>query len=284
MKIRGHDIGVCSWSLRPTGLADLLQKLHALDLDHVQISLAPLFNMEPGARQDEIKRLRDEGITITSGQISFPGEDYTTIQTIRNTGGVVPSSLWEQRRETAKRAAELAAELGLPGISLHAGFIPQSNDPKYNAILARICEIADPVADAGVNILLETGQETPSELLQFLNDIRATNVGCNYDPANVILYGVGDPIDSVQTLGRHIRHVHVKDAEQSDTPGTHWGRETRLGRGQVPLGQLIEALDEVGYTGPLVIENEFDEDLEGIREAISALQELEQPPVSDLAV
>ena len=55
----------------------------------------------------------------------------------------------------------------------------------------------------------------------------------NFDPANMLLYGAGDPIEAVHVLGRHIAHVHVKDAILSDQPAVTWGKEVPFGAGQV---------------------------------------------------
>src|SRR5262249_59883502 len=109
------------------------------------------------------------------------------------------------------------------GVPTHLGAVPPSNDPTYGKILSRVAEVADALAKLGVSLLAETGQETASELLQFLNDLRRRNVEVNFDPANMILYGAGDPIDAIRVLGRHIRHVHVKDATLSDQPRMKWG-------------------------------------------------------------
>jgi sugar phosphate isomerase/epimerase len=274
MQVRNHDIGVCSWSLRPTGTADLLAKLRTLQVDHVQLALAPLLALDDNTRESELRLLRDSGIQITAGMINFPGEDYSTLISIHRTGGIVPDATWPQRKDLALRAGRLAAEMRLTGLSLHAGFIPQSNDPTYGPALNRICEIAEPLAPLGVHLLLETGQERASELLQFLNDLRCHNVACNFDPANLLMYGAGDPVDSVATLGRHIKHVHLKDAEISDQPGTTWGREVEFGRGQVPMQQILDALDDNGYAGALVIEREFEPTLASIRQAIELVQSL----------
>jgi sugar phosphate isomerase/epimerase len=88
------------------------------------------------------------------------------------------------------------------------------------------------------------------------------------------MYGVGDPVESIAVLGRHIQHVHLKDAELSDQPGTNWGKEVELGRGQVPMQQILDALDDVGYAGPLVIEGEYGPTLSNMREAIELVQSL----------
>jgi L-ribulose-5-phosphate 3-epimerase len=274
MQVRGHQIGICSWSLRPSGVGDLLAKLAALEIDHAHLSMGPLLALDESARNSELRLLRESGVTITAGQIGFPGEDYTSLISIRRTGGVVPDSTWPTRKELAIRAGRLAADLGVAGLSLHVGFLPQSNDPAYGPALARVCEIAEPLAPLGVRLLLETGQETANELLQFLNDLRCQNVSANFDPANLLLYGVGDPLESVPVLGRHIQHVHLKDAVSSDQPGTKWGTEVDLGRGQVPMLQILDALNDAGYAGPLVIEREYDSSLGKLRSAIQFVQSL----------
>ena len=76
---------------------------------------------------------------------------------------------------------------------------------------------------------------------RFLNDLSAPNVGINFDPANMILYGAGDPIAAVATLGRHIRHVHAKDATPSDRPGEKWGEEVPFGKGDVNPAAFLKA-------------------------------------------
>jgi sugar phosphate isomerase/epimerase len=272
MKVRGHDIGVCSWSLRPSGMADLLEKVRRLGLDHVHLAHAPLLALDQATRDAELHLLRNSGVKITAGMIRFDGEDYSTLISIRKTGGLVPDADWPRRKDLALRAGTLAGTLGIAGLSLHAGFLPQSNDPAYSAMLARVCEIAEPLASMGVNLLLETGQETANELLQFLNDLRCQNVACNFDPANMLMYGAGDPLDAVAVVGRHIQHVHLKDAVSSDQPGTKWGKEVDLGRGQVPLLQILDALNDLGYTGPLVIEHEYEPTMAKILEALKLLQ------------
>jgi sugar phosphate isomerase/epimerase len=274
MQIRGHDIGVCSWSLRGADFRDVATKLKSIGLAHTQVAASALLAMDEARRNDELSALRDGGITITAGMINFPGEDYSTIAMIRKTGGYVPDAQWPQRRDLTIRAAELMRQVGVSLLSTHVGFIPTSRAPEYETITERLRELADKLAEMNVSLLMETGQETASELLQFLNDLARKNVQVNFDPANMILYGAGDPIDAVRVLGRHIRHVHVKDAILSDQPRMKWGSEVPFGAGQVRPRRFLDALEAVGYTGPLVIEREAgDERLRDIRTAIDSLQQ-----------
>jgi sugar phosphate isomerase/epimerase len=95
----------------------------------------------------------------------------------------------------------------------------------------------------------------------------------NFDPANMILYGAGDPIEAIRTLGRHVRHVHVKDATASDRPGEAWGEEVAFGTGQVGPQRFLAALHRIDYRGPLAIEREAgNQRMADVRAAIEALQ------------
>jgi sugar phosphate isomerase/epimerase len=273
MQLAGHDIGVCSWSLRTRSLAELVQAMGKLGLEHVQLALGGLLGPDTSQRDKELGHIRDAGITITAGMMGFAGEDYSTITSIRRTGGLVPDDQWPARRQLMDKACELSASLNLPRLSTHIGFIPASSQPGYKVMLQRVSDVARPLADKGIDLVLETGQESASELLQFLNDLPVRNVHANFDPANMILYGAGDPIDAIGILGRHIGHVHVKDALLSPNPGQEWGREVPFGDGQVGARRFLDALKGVGYSGPLVIEREGGEDrIADVAAAIDALR------------
>ena len=89
----------------------------------------------------------------------------------------------------------------------------------------------------------------------------------------MILYGAGEPIEAIGILGRHIGHVHVKDATMSNSPGIGWGTEVPFGAGQVPAKEFLRALVDAGYTGPLAIEREAGENrMEDIAFAIQTLK------------
>jgi L-ribulose-5-phosphate 3-epimerase len=273
MRIATHDIAVCSWSLKADDTAQMIQQVRELGLSHVHLGLGPMTFLDDKQTHQELSLLQASGLTFTAGMMSFPGESYATIASIRQTGGYLPDETWEIRRQMTLQGAGLAKQLGITLLTTHIGFVPKSSHEKYPVVLERIREIAKPLAEMGIDLLAETGQETPSELLQFLNDLGTPNVHVNFDPANVILYGVGDPIDAIRTLGRHIRHVHVKDAKVSDQPGIKWGREVPFGEGDVNPTRFLQALAGVGYEGPLAIECEIPgKDLGPVRTAIQSLE------------
>src|SRR3954463_1773658 len=256
MNIAGHDIGVCSWSLQPHGMEDLVSKVKSLGLEHIQLGLLELVMLDDKRKHLELGHLRHANLKITATMISFPGEDYSSIAIIRDTGGYVPDKEWPLRKQLTIQAAKLTQELGVKWLTTHIGFVPPSSHQQYELMITRVREIASSLAEHGLELLMETGQEEDAELLQFLNDLAVRNVHINFDPANMILYGAGEPIEAVQTLGRHIRHVHIKDGKLSNQPGVTWGEEVPFGQGQVGPRRFLTVLEAVGYRGPLVIERE----------------------------
>jgi len=273
MQIGGHDIGVCSWSLQPTSMGDLVTQVKQLGLSHVQLALGPLVGLDQKQKLFELSRLRSSGLVLTGGMIAFPGEDYSTIDAIRRTGGFLPDDHWRQREQIVERAADIGAELGLKTITTHVGFVPPPAEPGYAVISSRVLAVTAMLARFGIDLLMETGQEPADELKAFLQDLSAPNIHINFDPANMILYGAGDPIPALRVLAGHVRHVHVKDAVASSEPGKQWGDEVPFGTGQVGPAAFLGALKEIGYTGPLAIEREAGSTrLDDVRKAIEVIE------------
>ncbi len=259
MKVNGRDIGICSWSLADGDTTTLIRHLKTLGLNHVQLDLNPFLD---GADASTCARvLRAAGIVLTAGMMGFSGEDYKTIQSITATAGFVPDDVADERIERALAAAELGRSVfGVDRISTHAGALAMAGAANYQRVQGRMKRIATRYAELGLELLLETGQESPSVLISFLSDLASPNVKVNFDPANMILYGAGDYLQAFQQLGSCIGHVHIKDAIASDRPGQTWGKEVAPGLGQVNWKRFLQALDDIGYRGPLVIEREAGAD------------------------
>jgi L-ribulose-5-phosphate 3-epimerase len=248
-------LAVCSWSLHPTSPQDLITKLLATGIRRVQLALDPL-RESPGVWGETPALFAKNGITIVSGMFGCVGEDYSTLDSIRATGGIAPDATWEQNWINIRTTAALAQQLGVKMILFHAGFLPHDEkDPNYAKMLRRLAEIADVFKAANVEVALETGQETASDLLRVLQGLKRPNVGVNFDPANMILYDKGNPIAALRTLGPWIRSLHIKDARRTKVPGT-WGEEVVVGTGEVDWPAFFATLRELNYTGNFVIERE----------------------------
>jgi sugar phosphate isomerase/epimerase len=144
-------------------------------------------------------------------------------------------------------------------VTFHAGFLPhEESDPTFAKLLERIEKIAALFATHGIALGFETGQETADTLAAFLRRLNRSNVGVNFDPANMILYDKGDPIVALRTLGPWLKQCHIKDARRTHVPGT-WGEEVVVGSGQVDWPSFLRTIDGLGYRGPLCIEREAGE-------------------------
>ena len=187
--------------------------------------------------------------------IDFPQEDYTTLETIKVTGGVAPDDSWEQNRELFIGAVDVTAKLGVKYLSMHAGFVDESDAAYAKKFYDRIRTLADAAAEKDLILLLETGQESATELRHFMEELDHPVIGVNFDPANMILYDKGNPIEAVKVLAPWIKHIHIKDATRTQQPGT-WGAEVPWGDGEVQPEAFLNALSEIGFDGALAIERE----------------------------
>jgi sugar phosphate isomerase/epimerase len=200
--------------------------------------------------------LQQKGISIISGMFGCVGEDYSTLESIRLTGGIVPEGTWAQNWKNIQANAGLARQLSLKLVTFHAGFVPhEESDPTFDKLLGRLGQVADLFLGQGVALGLETGQETAPVLLQLLQRLNRPNLGVNFDPANMILYDKGNPIEAMRVLGPWIRQVHLKDARRTRTPGT-WGEEVAVGAGEVDWRAFFATLNQLNFTGDFVIERE----------------------------
>ncbi len=267
-------IGMCSWSLKPASAQELAAGLARLGIANVQLSLMPLLKDLP-AWADVKPLLEQAGVKLVSGMFGTVGEDYSTLETIRLTGGIVPDATWPANWDIVQRVAPLAETLGLKMVSSHAGFLPEDqSDPTFKTVVDRLRRIADLFADHGLTLLLESGQETGPTLMRFLDHLDRANVKANFDPANMILYGKGDPIEALRLLLPRVGQVHIKDAVKTKTPGT-WGAEVPAGDGEVDWQAFVSILEGGGYQGCYVIEREAggerDKDVLRAAELISGL-------------
>ena len=276
--VDAERIGVCSWSYqRP--LREVADEMAKIGVKGIDLALTPF--VAPDGRhgvEEGEEALAFAKAQFASGawrlfatMISFPQEDYSTLETIRRTGGVVPDDCWPRNREIAAAAAELSGSLGAPYMLFHAGFLDESNPAAYAAYVERVSFVRDACARAGVQLILESGQETAEDLARFLRDVPGLYV--NFDPANMILYGKGRPMEALETLVPWIRKIHVKDADATAVPGT-WGTERPWGEGQVGGAAFIDALNGLGFTGNMTIEREGGDDRVGdIARAAARLRE-----------
>jgi L-ribulose-5-phosphate 3-epimerase len=258
------------------GVEPSFRKVRDLGLSTCHISsYDPTFFTDLYAKQ--IRKLSDDySVTITSVWAGWPGRVVWDFIQGPGTIGLVPPATRKERCDIVKRASDFAAELGVDDVTTHAGFVPESpSDPLYPGLIEDLKDVAAYCKSQRQFFCFETGQETPVTLLRLLEDIGLTNLGVNFDPANLILYGKGNPIDALGILGRFVRGVHVKDGRYP-TNGRELGIETILGQGQVNMPTFLSTLIGLGYKGALTIESETtgSQQMEEVQSAKSYLENL----------
>ncbi|WP_029903587.1 sugar phosphate isomerase/epimerase [Prevotella sp. 10(H)] len=145
-------------------------------------------------------------------------------------------------------------------------------DKGYEDFARRFTPIMDVYKELGVKFALEVHPtEIAFDTFSAKRTLEAINYhpsfGFNYDPSHLAYQGV-DYVDFIYQFPERIYHVHMKDVYWSDTPkqiGVFGGYSTfgdphrywnfrSMGHGKVQFGEIIRALNWIGYTGPLSVE------------------------------
>ena len=259
-KIAPERIGVCSWSFRKP-LREVAAEMEKMDVKGIHLALGPFIHADGRHGDAEsaetlafVKEKAAKGEwKIMSTMVGTVGENYSTLETIKKTGGIVPDEHWAENQAIVTAGAKLTKELGAKYMSLHAGFLDESDPAAFAKYVERVTWMRDEAKKYGVKIILESGQETAEDLAKFMEKV--PGVGINFDPANMILYAKGRPLDALRTLYPWIVQVHVKDALVTEKPGT-WGTEVPWGDGEVGGKTFLAELESLGYKGNYVIERE----------------------------
>jgi L-ribulose-5-phosphate 3-epimerase len=256
-----------------------IARVREFDLPTCQLSCWDLELCRP----DVARRLREAaqaaGVAISTFWGGVPGRRVWDFVEGPTTIGLVPPGNRVAGVDALKRWSDFAAEVGnVPSITTHVGFLPVNpSDPDYTGTVAALREVAGHCRGNGQGFWFETGQETPVTLLRTIEDVGLDNLGINLDPANLLMYGMANPVDAVDVFGRYVRGIHAKDGDYP-TNGRKLGPEKPLGEGRVDFPRLIPKLRSLGFQGAVTIEREISgpRQSEDIRRAIALLRPLLQ--------
>jgi sugar phosphate isomerase/epimerase len=211
----------------------------------------------------------------------------------------------DELKDTARAAQKFGVDVvnGFSGSSIwHLLYSfppvpPKMLDAGFDLLAERFNPILDVFGECGVRYALEVH---PTEIaFDIYTAKRALDVlghrpefGFNFDPSHLIWQGI-NPVEFIRTFPDRIYHVHIKDAivtldGRSGILASHlnFGDPRRgwdfrsPGRGGVNFEEIIRALNDIGYDGPLSIEWE-DSGMErtfGAREACEFTKKLDFSP------
>ncbi len=189
--------------------------------------------------------------------------------------GLLPTEFRAMRIQNLCDGGDFAKLLGVTDVATHMGFIPEDpNDPAFGPFCVAVRCVATHLQKNGQYLLFETGQETPVAMLRCFQRVGTDNLGVNLDTANLILYGKANPVDALDVFGSYVRNLHAKDGFYPTDP-TKLGKEVLIGQGKVDFPGVFRKLHELGYDGPVTIEQELREGrLEDILHSRDYLQSL----------
>jgi len=206
--------------------------------------------------------------------------------------GILPEYVWgdgdpagvnERAIEEMKNTARTAQKFGVSVVNGFTGSSiwhllysfppvpPQMIDDGFDLLAERWNPILDVFGECGIRFALEVHPTeiafdiyTAERALEALGG--REEFGFNFDPSHLIWQGV-DPVEFIRAFPDRIYHVHVKDAIRTLNGKTgilsshlNFGDHRRgwdfrsPGRGEVNFEEIIRALNDIGYTGPLSVE------------------------------
>lgn len=266
--LNDREVGLMFWSGR-----DSLDEIKSMGVRCGQLGISGSADLGHHFVADWKKALADQQFTVVTVIASYNGESYADIPTVEQTVGFIPRRTRDERVRRTLEISDFAAAIGVKGIGCHIGFVPEdAANEDYVAVREIVRRICDHAARHHQTFALETGQEPAHVLLRFFKDVDRPNLGINFDPANMILYGTGDPIEALGVLGPHVISVHAKDGDwpPKGKPGA-LGTERPLGQGSVGMERFVRKLKEIGYRAPLNIEREAENQEERVRDMRAAV-------------
>src|SRR5438874_128239 len=152
MAIHPLEIGICSWSVQVKSVPELKGILDRMGIDLIQIACGDPVHASWNEGDGMPAAARGAGFRMAGAMIGFPGEDYTTPQTIKQTGGFGDPATRPQRLQTLRWALDRTRAMGLDYLMMHAGFLPEPDDPARGAFLDTLGTAAALAKEQGISL------------------------------------------------------------------------------------------------------------------------------------
>ena len=273
------EYGNAAWGLRELPLEEQLKLTQAMGLHLLELSIANYHRdaLQPDASAEQIRQVKALFAQYdVRPDCGATGNDFTA-----GSAADVRESL-----DRVKRAADIAAALGVKVLRIFAGFTSDSlvYGERFDRALEALQLAAEHVRGTGVRLAIEThgGVAATGDVLhhsatvttridtmrKLLESLSAAEIGMNYDPANLAAVGDAAPERWFGLFRDRIALVHLKDFR--DVPGGIV--PAGCGEGRLDWKALLAAQKE--YDGPALIEYELPADVEdGLRRSLRFLKQ-----------
>jgi L-ribulose-5-phosphate 3-epimerase len=213
---------------------------------------------------DLVQQLADSGLAVSAvspGYFKCPIDD-----------GAIEAGI----SEGLPRACEWALKLGTSLVSSFA--FKRSEGAMPNIVVDYLGRMADVASSAGCRLLLENEAAcwgaTGVEAVALIRQVGPERIGLCWDPGNTANAG-GDPTEFDQVCD-FVEHVHLKNF---DGAGGGW---SVLDHGTIDWPRIITSLQDIGYTGFLILETHTNVSLQEFVEAEGQLDAKEANTLHNL--
>lgn len=219
--------------------------------------------------QDEVVRARDEaGLTIPS----VCGAHHWS-KPLSHPDPKVRQEGLEALKQTLRDAKRYGASsvLLVPGVVNKETSYPDA----YTRSQAEIRKAIPLAEELGVKIAIENVWNqfllSPLEAAKYVDEFNSSAVGWHFDVGNVINYGW--PEQWIRVLGKRIQKLHIKEFSRTrrDKEGLWKGFDVPLLEGDDDWPAVMNALDEVGYSGWAMTEQGGGDTPEGLQDLATRL-------------
>ncbi len=257
-------------------LATVFAVASELGFEGVELDWSDIAQAQPGGplapeNRDTIRQAAAQaGVEIPSVAAHF-----------LNHGGLADAEKEGFGLDAVRAGIRLCTDLGATYLLVPFFGSAMVTDQEAMARLEANLRLLAPEAEAaGVTLAIEHTLRG-DEAAALLDRVDSPNIGEYWDMANCMGLGY-DPLEEIAQLGRHIVRVHAKEYHQGEAPpGTpeepHFdGLNTKpFGEGDVPVPEVLSALQQNGYDGYVVLETgKFSDARRSAKAALSLLQEL----------
>ena len=267
------DLGLTTWNwvspLTDDALPDVLRRIREVGYDRAELPFETLDGFRPAYAREVLAEVGLGATTV--GAITADRDLLSDDPAISDNG-----------RAFLMGAVDAAAELGSPTMSgpIYSAVgrcwlqTPEERARDIETLVARLSPIADHAAERGVVLGLEPLNRFETSFinlvehgLEVIERVDSPGLGLLIDTfhMNIEEKSIGD---AIRMAGRHVVHFHACENDRG-TPGS----------GHVPWDEVAQALRDIDYAGPIVIET-FNPRIETIARAVSAWRDFAPSPES----
>lgn len=210
-------------------------------------ALAPMLNLLTRDKAMQRKRIAEMELTI-----------------------IAADALGCSRVVTFTGSADGMSFYGLPGVGdVHPSNRVRDNLERFAAVYGPLAELAE---THGVRIAFETAgrgggegniAHNPELWDAIFEAVPSPAIGLSFDPSHLVWLQIPDIPGLIRSYGHRIYHFDGKDCEvlpdrlaRQGILGSGWWRYRLPGQGQLDWPSIIAALNDIGYDGPITIEQE----------------------------